>query len=263
MVNYNKEFIDVIQFSKNNDLYLGTGNPSSNILIIGKEAAIDASLNHYQYEIEFKNNLRDWESNHIDNKQWSDIKQWSGDNYNPLYPYKGQKKTVESRDSSGLIKNGAGGTSRTWYYYQKLIDSILNNEDSDDGINFHENCFITELNQVTGSYSHTIPENLRMMSIEERKVLLQQDFFQRFPIVIVAVGHYVRDFNVDLETLFNVQFQDETLDLGSNNWINVHYQKDGNAPKLLIHTNQLSMIKNDLILSLAGICKGFISKNHS
>lgn len=254
--NYSEEFRNVIDLSKNKGFYIGTGNPSSNLLIIGKEASIDTSKFEEQHQIEFVNNAADWGENALKKVQFSDIGIHSESQYNPIYPYKGQKNIIENKKTG---RNG--GTSRTWLFYQRLIDEIFNNGFKSEMINFHEKSFITELNQITGPYSHTIPRQVREQSINKRLGLLQQDFFQKFPIVIVAVGHYVRDFNVDLPNTFNVKFTEPTIDLGQNNWINVHHEKPNNAPKLLIHTNQLSMIKSDLIVELAKICREWIIKN--
>lgn len=95
----------------------------------------------------------------------------------------------------------------------------------------------------------------RTESIAQRKQLFKYDFFQNFPIVILAVGHYVRDHHIDLQALFGVDFIEPTIQIGHHYWINIHQQKPGNTPKLLLHTNQLSMISNELIDQLVEIVK--------
>lgn len=256
---YPHEFINAVKLSIKEDFYLGTGNPNAKILIIGKEAAIDMEKNIGQYENEFKKNARAWQANIENNIQLDNLRNCNGFDLNPLYPYKGQLNKVASFDKEGKIKRGIGGTSRTWYYYQKLTEGILDPLEKSAFINFHEHSFTTELNQVCGSYSHKIPRIDRLNSIQARQRLLRQNFFQHFPVIIVAVGHYVRDFQIDLQNLFEVRFKGERIDIDDNNWVNVHREIEGQQKKILLHTNQLSMINNDLIIKLSEICRNFIA----
>jgi hypothetical protein len=249
---YSKAFEGAVKASLEKNLYVGTGNPSSSILIIGKEASIDMNADADQYEKEFSANARDWQQNIAKGTEYSNMP----NHHNPLFPYKGQLNKVESRDKSGGIVKGAGGTSRTWYYYQKLIDGILRDGQKSATIDFHAHSFITELNQVTGRYSHLTDKEKRKASILERQELLRMEFFQSFPVVIVAAGHYVRDFDINLQALFNVNFVGPTVAVGTSNWINVHRQHDGASPKLLLHTNQLSMVSNALVEKLVEVCRG-------
>lgn len=263
---YNSKFIETIQLAKDRGLFLGNGNPNAKILILGKEAAIDKEKSALQYEQEYLKNNVDWDLNYSSNKQFSDIDNWFVQNklpvFNSLYPYKGQKNKIERRNKMGTIISGQGGTSKTWYNYQKIIDSIYFNNIPSELINFHEYVFCSELNQETGSYSKDIPYKIRKESIGKRKELFQQTFFKEFPITIVAVGHYVRDFNIDLEDVFKMKFNEEiskTLSEGLNKeYINVHYDNLETPTKLLIHTNQLSMVSNELINRLGKICNYFL-----
>jgi len=264
---YSTSFKRTIDYAKENDLFLGSGNPDSKLLFVGKEAAIDMQNSEQQYEQEFKKNATDWESNLTNKTQFVDVDNWFvKDCYNPLYPYKGQKNTVESRNASGKILRGEGGTSKTWHNYQKISDTVFGNGKPSDSINFHENVFCSELNQVTGSYSHEIPKEKREASIRERRNLFQEPFFRAFPITIVAVGHYVRDFDIDLKDFFGLTYDEESSKIYSeglkNEYINMHYDNLENPTKILIHTNQLSMVSNDLVLRLGEICKAFLLKKN-
>lgn len=259
------EYKEIIEFLEVSKLYLGTGSPNGKIIFIGKEAAIDEKLYPEQHKQELVNNNSDWKNNNEQDIQFSDVDNWFvSPNYNPLYPYKGQNNTVESRNKEGKIVRGECGTSKTWYNYQKIIDSVYFNGNKSETINFHEYAFCSELNEVTGPYSKTIPKKIRKESIKERKELFREPFFREFPITIVAVGHYVRDFNIDLQDVFQMKFDEklskeysEGLD---NEYINVHYDNLEKPTKLLIHTNQLSMVSAELIKRLGQVCKSFLEK---
>ena len=264
-VNYSSKFKDVLQLAKKRDLFIGSGNPNARILILGKEAAIDEKLYPEQHHRELTNNICDWTNNFIGKIQLSEIDNWFiTPKYNPLYPYKGQiniinrKKNIDNK----IIYNG--GTSKTWYNYQKIIDYLIYDNIKSPNINFHEHAFISELNQVTGPYSKTIPKKIRKESIKERKVLFEAPFFKEFPITIVAVGHYVKEFDIDLQDTFKMTYIEEYSKEHSKGldkeYINVHYDNLENPTKLLIHTNQLSMVSNELINRLGNICNDFLNK---
>lgn len=261
---YHSDFISMVEFANTNNLYVGTGNPSSKILIIGKEAAI-SSDNTEQYNREMKDNGKDWFRNIETNTQFHGVSSWFEEHppmFNPLYPYKNQLNRIEMRNSQGNVTRGHGGTSKTWHNYQRLMDSIYNNGMKSTHINFHKYAFCSELNQVTGKYSKDVPRKERMDSIQERRELFNFSFFRSFPITIIAVGHYVRDFEIDLQKMFDVVYHEEhskELSIGmSRDFINIHYGK--NDPyRLLIHTNQLSMVSSELTDRLGNICLRFLS----
>lgn len=266
-INYTPSFEEVLKLSKEKDLFLGSGNPNANILFIGKEAAIDKNKSPQQYNKEYSKNVEDWEANFSANTQFEDIDNWlvkPSPVFNSLYPYKGQLNKIESRNKEGKIIRGEGGTSKTWYNYQKIIDSIYFDNKVSELINFHEFAFCSELNQETGKYSKDIPIDIRTESIAKRKELFQKTFFKEFPITIVAVGHYVRDFDINLEDIFKMKFVEELskeYSAGLNKeYINIHYDDIKNPTKLLIHTNQLSMVSNELITKLSEICKDFLDR---
>ncbi|MFV5695427.1 hypothetical protein ACM55G_08320 [Flavobacterium sp. LB3P122] len=261
-VNYNSKFKKAIELAKDKDLFLGSGNPNAKIALVGKEAAIDLLKFSDQHKREIINNAADWDSNYDNKIQFSEIDNWfTLPKYNPLYPYKGQKNNVESRNETGDIIGGRGGTSKTWYNYQKIIDKVHFNDIPSKLINFHEYAFITELNQITGSYSKNVPKKIRKDSITKRKELFKEPFFKDFTITIIAVGHYVRDFDIDLQNIFQVKFHEqhskELSESLNKEYINVHYNDLEKPTKLLIHTNQLSMVSNELINRLGKFCNDF------
>lgn len=144
---YDSLFKKAIEKAKKRDFFIGTGNPNSTILILGKEAAIDIESYPEQHQREIANNYSDWEKNVANNKQFSSVDGWFSidcqPKYNPLYPYKGQSNTVEGKNKMGIIIRGKGGTSKTWDNYQKIIDSLFNDDNASPIINFHEYSFIS------------------------------------------------------------------------------------------------------------------------
>ncbi len=232
MNNYAKEFQEIVEMCQST--YIGLGNPQSKILILGKECAIDAEKNKERYKKEIVDNAYDW----VNNSKEAQLE----------YPSKGQK----------FSKSPNGGTSSTWYYYQKLYNLIFRREQTEE-VDFFNNCFISELSDATGLYSALVDDKMRRKSIAKRIELFQTPFFQQFPIVIVAAGHYCRDYNIDIEEIFGVKWVAPTIDIGGK-WINIHYNVDATTPKLLIHTNQLSIVSNELLKKIAEILIEFIEQ---
>lgn len=123
--------------------------------------------------------------------------------------------------------------------------------------------FITELSQIHLPYSNTADEELktaRINSIDQRKELFKKDFFQNFPIVIMACGHYpTKEFNFDIEDIFDVDWNKETIVLSKGNYYNIHTGKCKNGKdKILIHTRQVTLgVTNQLLSNISEICKSY------
>ena len=280
--NYSKDFIELVKKVKNSENedygqyieYIGVGNPNAKILIIGKESAIDVKKEEKQYEREILKNAEGWLQNIDNNVTLLDAdkdEKWKKDSnasINPLYPYRGQRFTVYRKKKNGT-EIGCGGTSSTWYNYQKIINnmrSISLNDERKRTICFHEYCFSTEFSSISAEYSKEADPRKRNESIKVRTAeLLNAPFYQQFPIVIVATGHYPKEFGIDLEVLFGVKWDGKTIGRQEKeelkrNWYNVHH---GNQPKLLIHTNQLSMnITDELLRLIAKECDTFVKNNN-
>ena len=259
-VNYSAEFKSLVESYKH--AYIGTGNPDSKILIIGKECAIDVDKEKDKFPREIPNNAQDWNRNIRQNTDHNIIDNWlstPNPRYNPLYPYKGQLFRKRTMTKDGCIK-GDGGTSATWYNYQKLF-YMISGRSRTGTIIFHADCFITEMNEATGLYSKNVSEKIRRISIEERNRFLRNRFFQQFPVVILACGPYVSDYNINLEEMFNVEFREPTINIG-NKWLNVLYRQS-ESPRILIHTNQLSIgIGDNLLKEIARECIDFVEYNN-
>lgn len=256
---YSKEFENLV-YSDQRD-FIGVGNPNAKILIVGKESAIEED-NDKQKNLEIEDNVKQWRYNIKQNVDLSEVASLHFDDsdinykYNPLYPYKGQEYKVRT-----IISERSKGTSKTWYQYQKLWDFIMYGQDGKHSglIDYHEHCFSTELSTAAEKYSLLVDDAKRSLSIEQRKLLFTHSFYQSFPIVILAVGHYPLNHNIDLESIFHTKWDGKTNPIGKF-WYNIHHTSTDN-PKLLIHTNQLSMVSNDLIKAIAKECRDFASEN--
>ncbi len=231
--------------------FIGYGNPNAKILILGKEAAIDSNENTSQHIYEIDKNVEVWKKNIEQQVLQEDIPVWCGNPecINPLYPYKGQKYKVDIKGHE------SGGTSRTWFQYQKLVNLILNRE-GNGNIDFHEYCFSSDFSVETALYSKDTNKDETRRSIEKRNQIFASSFFQSFPIVIAACGHYPRDYNIDLEKMFQVKWDGKTQ---KRFWVHIHREKENALPKLLIHTNQLSMVPDKLIEEIAQQVRCFIN----
>lgn len=261
---YSKEFEDAVNFAKDQNLFLGYGNPNGKILMIGKEHYFNH--NHKQDTKEFyqeiinsrnednRKNIHSWETNIKENYEFNwNIKIESYlDNSNALTAWWNQKNKQD--------KNGNGGTSNTYLHYQKIYQNVFLNSNTQSNINFQREIFTTELNDVPSGRSYNLLElkKMRTESIEKRKDLFRKHFFRTFPVVIIASGHYPRDYNFDIEDIFKVKFFEETKIVGKS-WYNLHYSSDGK--RMLIHTRQLSTsVSNELITSLSNEIKEFLNR---
>lgn len=249
---YKDNFKEIVDLSVSEDLYIGMGNPNANLLIIGKELALDEDS---QNPVIVKTNLqnaKDWRAN-INNPQML-IPNCENNSqitdFNPLYPYKGMKKKCQP-------------FGHTWRKYQLLYECTTDSQS--DEYTFYQGSFITELNQTPSKYSAIQINKIRANSIKKRvDLFFTSDFIQNFPIVIVACGHYPKENGVDLCEIFKVDFKSPTIHVDDDpkQWYNLHYSKDKDRPKMLIHTRQLSMnVSNNLIKmisnEIANFCKEY------
>lgn len=257
---YNDSFKNLVQ-TNDQGLYIGKGNPNSKVLFVGKEAAIDKDEHLDQFIREISNNANDWENNIKNNIEVNNVGNWFELNttFNPLFPYKGQKNTIYTNTKKNGEK-GLGGTSSTWFYYQKLIDNLYFENKQSNYLNFPEYSFLTELNEATANYSSEVDNTDRLASISNRKPFLSNEFYKSFPIVIVAAGHYIKDHNVNLEKMFDVTYDLEkgVISAQGKKFINVHYDNIENPMRIVLHTNQLSNVSNDLLEKICELVKPFL-----
>lgn len=230
------DFKDVIKHCIDNQLFIGEGNPNAKILIIGKEIGgsnpktIDDIVNNSNYDIQ--RNIESW-TNHAG------------------YQLHAIKTDVFNH-----------GRNPTWTNYQKLISQIINHDLGRDNYDFLDYCFITEMSDIhipRSNFSDTLSTNehrqlgkLRIESIQKRTELFKMQFFQKFPIVIIACGNYVKDFKIDIESIFDVKCAGKTNVISKGNF----YTKYCKQFKVVIHTRQMSSgISNKLISEIAHACQ--------
>ncbi len=256
-------------FSKNYtcneyEKFIGQGNPASKILIIAKEWGMEKTDPAYIYGI--KENFRTWrDMRHPDVKNWFDA-HWNWSAYHPRQPYKGQLLLKDNKNTDISLNNK--GTSLTCCAYQKFINKILPKDlqvKKGEQLNFYDYCFITELS------SNCMPKSRKnddtKKSIETRlssNGILAQPFFRNFPVVIMAIYHYIDWYN-DIPIIHNFdggvlnyeykgiivsedtysKYDEETKkrmplfrtnnNFSKGNFINVHESAD--KKHILLHTN--------------------------
>lgn len=241
-MDYSKEFLDLIAFTKKTEDFIGYGNPNAKILIIGKEEALDMGKEHDKriYEIAVKPNCKLWKEKVLDLSSITpdSIPVWKdSEDFNPLYPWKGDD-----------LPNG------TWKNYQKLINRLYPTADVGKMTTFHQYAFITEFNDRPSKTSKRKDSKVQERITHRCENILNHPFYKSFPIVIAACGHYVRDYNINLEELFN-QKHIEFKPVKKSAWLNIH-KKDN---RILIHTRQLSnSFSPELINCITDYCIPYI-----
>ena len=256
---YTEKFKQVVQYCKENNLFVGYGNPNGKVLVIGKEAAhigkeeTTENLEKKKEEL-FQSNVSQWE--HI--LSTNEVPNYDGQrpisHENPLYAYGNQ---FNKRDIRKKGKPYNGGTSSTYLNYEKLYEQLFLQGEKLKKINFQKEFFITEFSDypTRESYKNEDIEALRKQSIEERKPLFALPFFKEFPIVIVAAGDYPDLYHIDLEKTFDVIFKKE-IKVGRDRYF-LHFSKDNK--RILIHTRQLSnSFSRELIPTIASEAKKFL-----
>lgn len=252
---YPEIFVKKVIECKRNENYIGTGNPNSKILIVGKETATDIENKankdelyvRFQNEMlqDFKENANKWNLN-IENFTTIDsLPNWTGGkdsplNSNPLFPF----KSLHAKE----LKEG-----QTWRKYQKLHDLIFLNDISsikEKEIDFHNNFFLTEMNSSPAKFTKDADKS----GIPNRKQFFKESsFFQNFPVIILACSNYIN--GNEIENIFNVTFNKQCGTEKQLFW--THYNSD--KTKLVIHTRQLSTnVSDNLLIEIATEVRNFL-----
>ena len=233
-MNYNENFKNLVEQCSKNGTYIGTGNPNSKILIVGKETATDVENKagkdeHYlrfQNEalIDFKENANKWNLNISNKIEVNSIPNWKAGidtpiSSNPIYPY----KSLHAKE----LKEG-----HTWRKYQKLHDLVLLNDMSNvtqKEFDFHQNFFVTEMNSSPAKFTR----DANKTGISGRKQLFKE---------ILACSNYIN--GSEIEDIFDVKFENQFGTEKQLFW--THYNSE--RTKLVIHTRQLSTNVSDTLL---------------
>ena len=259
IMEYTQEFRDFLAIAKKcEQTYVGYGNPNADILIIANEPGVKEDL---FVEKDLNRNLDLWNSNlpgksmdSVEDMLYGDVLHW--DAFNPLWPVKGQHFTIGKEYRH---------TSRSWLQCQKLVDMIYSehhecNRQKDDSLDFFERAFITDFSAVYGKSSKEIDPEKRCESIIQRLPLFGSSFISRFPVLIVASGHYIRDIEPlhDLRKVFH-GFNKVEMVYDAFGWRNIHYSEDGK--RVLIHSMHFaSAISDDYLRAIAKVSSPYIKK---
>ena len=230
--------------------FIGQGYPHAQILLVGKACNIDLSTTRGKgcYEMEYMHNAVQWKNNidkkveSLDVKDWRESRSIGEDNYNPLYPYRGVNNIKAKRAESGEVINR--GASATWCAYQNLMEKICHYPSKSSHIDFHQSSFVTALSSIPSPvdvYSVDVDNSVKIRCGE----LFNQPYFQSFPITIVACGRFIKDYHVDIESVFNQKYESMIEDGGD--WMRLY--KNGN--RLLIHTKPISLCSESLLETIA------------
>ena len=215
----------------------GAGNPNANILLVGQE--------HYSPKPII--NEEDWNS-------------YLNDNYRYC-----KERTTWVVDNK----------SKTWYYYQKLVDKSIGRETKRSKTkDFEEFAFTTELNNEAKPSSRIEGENktqrkekreqLHKRIAQRLQLFKHSDFIQSFPVIVLACGPYIvnRKEKGLLQTndTFNVIFDEDQNEQGvpkgwhknGKMWFATHHNPH-DPTKLVIHTCQLSRADKDLLDEMANV----------
>lgn len=254
--------------------YVGCGNPNASILIIASEPAIATDEERYKWEM--AENNKKWLTEGVAETIVHDGVIDDISKFSPRFPYKGQKYSVRSevkKDEVTHIRSVAG-TSRTWYNYQKLLDLVREvNRSKAELLDFHDWCFTSELNTCCAKKSSEGDEEGRRFSIAKRagksNRFFSSDFFQGFPIVIVASRNYVhryRDvfsvgelfgFPADSKRVMSVP----TRKGGRNRHLDI-YTRQGDSPKLLICCSHFAnRMSEEYMKAIASMIREFCAEN--
>lgn len=271
---FSREFKDYLSLAEEcGQTYVGHGNPNASILIVANEPGV-VNDDFIKYDLE--KNLEKWKADlsvrSMDNVDvmFDGNHNLVWEKFNPLWPYKGQcltqiRTTIDSEGKTIILNKDKHPTSRSWIQYQKLVDMIYSehhecNRQKDDSLDFFERAFITDFSAVYGKSSKEIDPEKRCESIIQRLPLFGSSFISRFPVIIVASGHYIRDIEPlhDLRKVFHGFNKVEMVD-DAFGWRNIHYSEDGK--RVLIHSMHFaSAISDDYLRAIAKVSSPYIKK---
>ncbi len=208
-----KSLISKLSSCRSN-MFLGFGNPESNILIVGQECAIDRIEQPCRARVEIDENVQEWSEilcgrapNGVRIFVEKPYEYWFTPREGYKYRHQGKNEVPFShlkRSPRRNLKNGDRGLGSTWYNYSKVVENICGRPyQYDDGCAFFDDCFLTELSADCALNNAGTNGECTEKSIYERIAkLLNQPFFQNFKIVIVAAGRYDRKYGINYRKIF-------------------------------------------------------------
>lgn len=179
-----------------NPYYIGFGNPTSDILFIGKEKAFNVCESPNLFFKESIDNLYQWKNINNQKKPIDNHSFFQDFGFNPLFPR--------------MLGYGKVGKRKTWGMYAQIISKLYNlNLDSilnEDENSFYKFCFSTEINFIPSKYS----DNLQI--IDKRETLLQSDFYRNFSKVIIGAKSVIS--REKISKIFNLDNNWNEVELG-------------------------------------------------
>lgn len=222
---YKESFRVLVLANVGKDVYLGTGNPDAQILMIGREGATeeDREKINERGEVSFA-------------KRWLSV--------------------VDNNEALNYMENYSMhplSEGHTWSKYQKLHDYIFGESRGSrrqNEFNFKNRFFTTEMNVNRAKKT----QHASVAGMQERKNnFFGHEFIQQFPVVVLACGNYITNQGTgkerEIDTIFGVTFREEVIALQTGKkkysfWIH----RNDNESKLVIHTRQLSTDTPDRLL---------------
>jgi len=211
--------------------FIGTGNPNSSILLIGKESAIEPNdtIGHNWYS----RNARDWKE-HIDNETSECLTYYVDENH--------------------MLRKNWG--KNTWSKYQLLSNYIWCKQTEKYRVDFLQSIFATEINDSPEKTTSKANKS----GLNDRKLLFKNSsFIQGFPVVVLACSNYIKN-NSDLreiDEVFDVTYDGDEIGkywFNKGNWFFTHHNLD--SSKLVIHTRQLSAdVNNEMLMKMGEIIR--------
>ncbi|MCG8733183.1 hypothetical protein [Tenacibaculum finnmarkense] len=234
---YTEKFKKFVKNGVNEKYFIGTGNPNSKILFIGKESAI--SKDDIKGRDFYNKNADEWQ-NHI-NKGTCEILKF------PI------NKNHQFRKEKSWGKN-------TWSKYQ-ILKNIIYKSETQNYINFLEDVFTTEINDAPEKTTSKADKS----GLNSRKELFNKSkFIQDFPVTVLACSDYIKNNNEvrEIDNIFQVTFDNHELNkyyFSKGNWFFTHHNND--KSKLVIHTRQLSAnVNNDMLEKMGEIIRQHLEK---
>lgn len=219
---------------KENPYYIGFGNPNADILIIGKEKAINKEKSPEAYFLESINNTFEW--NEIVEKSLDRINE---NDVVSKFKYKDARWPYWDKKPKA-----------TWMNYQKIIEKIYPDLKKDKFNTFFHKSFITEVNHIPSLKSKNNKD------FGERLDFLKHPFYQNFSVIILACGDYLT--KKAISEVFDVEYVSDKFSIPYNKFILYGNKVDG---RLLIQTRQLSnSLKGELLDRIAEHSKETLNK---
>lgn len=175
--------------------FIGYGNPDAEILIIGKECADeDKERQEKFYTHNFEQWAESFNGHGFSYRSGEEPYDFEHGNFHPINPF----FKLENKKMAG--KYNIGRASLTYFYYQRLIDKIraksINEFKKADYIDFFNDCFITELNDICRKNNNGLTKSQRQKTEDHIRARFDwmriTNFFNQFKIVILACGPYAK-----------------------------------------------------------------------